>query len=276
MDRKENETRWGLWFALAAVSVTGLWYGSYKFMWASYCIDHIGVMGDLFGAVNALFSGLAFAGLLITILMQSKELKLQRDEMEDTREVFKQQTFENTFFQLLRTQQSIIDTMDLITPSSGVVKASGRDCFKTMYNNLKTHISVTPEFTTVEIANTAYTAMYELHQGDLSHYFRHLYHIIKFIDESNIKDKKKNTSIVRAQLSSYELVLLFYNCLQTFDHDEINKFKPLVERYQLLANLDHSLILNMKHFLEYDEEKAFGRKVYFELSDLINPKGEKE
>jgi hypothetical protein len=45
-----------------------------------------GVFGDTFGAINSLFSGLAFAGLLYTILLQSRELKLQRDELALTRE----------------------------------------------------------------------------------------------------------------------------------------------------------------------------------------------
>ena len=35
----------------------------------------------MFGAVNTLFSGLAFAGVIYTILMQSSELKLQREAL---------------------------------------------------------------------------------------------------------------------------------------------------------------------------------------------------
>lgn len=40
-----------------------------------------GVFGDSFGALNALFSGWAFAGIIITIFMQREELKLQRNEL---------------------------------------------------------------------------------------------------------------------------------------------------------------------------------------------------
>ncbi|MBQ8437503.1 MAG: hypothetical protein IJX21_02005, partial [Alistipes sp.] len=40
-----------------------------------------GTFGDKFGAVNALFSGLAFAGLIVTLLYQKEELKLQREEL---------------------------------------------------------------------------------------------------------------------------------------------------------------------------------------------------
>lgn len=38
--------------------------------------------GDSFGAVNALFSGLAFAGVIVTILLQTQELGLQRNELK--------------------------------------------------------------------------------------------------------------------------------------------------------------------------------------------------
>lgn len=40
-----------------------------------------GTMGDMFGAVNALFSGLAFAALLYTIILQREEIKQNRAEI---------------------------------------------------------------------------------------------------------------------------------------------------------------------------------------------------
>lgn len=43
-----------------------------------------GTWGDSFGALNALFSGLAFAALIIALLMQGKELQLQRQELSRT------------------------------------------------------------------------------------------------------------------------------------------------------------------------------------------------
>ena len=57
-----------------------------------------GQFGDLFGAVNALFSGLAFSGIIYAIVLQRKELelqrnelKLQRKEMEGSREALQAQ-----------------------------------------------------------------------------------------------------------------------------------------------------------------------------------------
>lgn len=45
-----------------------------------------GQFGDVFGAANALFSGLAFAGLIYAILLQREDLELQRKELEMTRQ----------------------------------------------------------------------------------------------------------------------------------------------------------------------------------------------
>lgn len=47
--------------------------------------DKKGVIGDMFGSINALFSGLALAGIILTILLQRKEISLQREEMAEHR-----------------------------------------------------------------------------------------------------------------------------------------------------------------------------------------------
>lgn len=60
----------------------------------------------------------------------------------------------------------------------------------------------------------AYNQLTEITTFD--HYFRHLYRIIKFIDKNkalNDKEKYAYISIVRATLSRFELVWLYYNCL---------------------------------------------------------------
>lgn len=44
-----------------------------------------GQFGDLFGGANALFTGLAFAGVIYTIMLQRTELKLQRLELSSSR-----------------------------------------------------------------------------------------------------------------------------------------------------------------------------------------------
>lgn len=65
----------GLWTILGVLNVR---------RFSSYA--EAGTYGDSFGLVNSLFSGLALAGVVLTIYLQTKELGLQRQELEDTRE----------------------------------------------------------------------------------------------------------------------------------------------------------------------------------------------
>ena len=64
-----------------------LWAGS-PFVLNFFLNDTVkqGAFGDSFGAINSLFSGLAFAGIIYTIALQRKELELQREELKLTRE----------------------------------------------------------------------------------------------------------------------------------------------------------------------------------------------
>ncbi|MCI4568523.1 hypothetical protein [Lysobacter sp. CFH 32150] len=67
-----------------------------------------GLFGDSFGALNALFSGLGFAGVLVTLMYQQRQLKIQQEELNSTQAelrrqsaLFDQQKFDDSFFQLL-------------------------------------------------------------------------------------------------------------------------------------------------------------------------------
>lgn len=59
------------------------------FMWKYISPENRGVFGDMFGAVNTLFSGLAFGGVIYTIILQMKELELTRAEYARSTEELK-------------------------------------------------------------------------------------------------------------------------------------------------------------------------------------------
>lgn len=44
-----------------------------------------GTLGDMFGAINALFSGWAFLGVIVAIILQKIELEAQRHEIREAR-----------------------------------------------------------------------------------------------------------------------------------------------------------------------------------------------
>ncbi|PRS67556.1 putative phage abortive infection protein [Bacillus sp. NMTD17] len=64
-----------------------------------------------------------------------------------------------------------------------------------------------------------YEKVYDLKEEQIGHYYRNLYRIVRFIQdehfstdqEENENEKKKYRGILRAQLSSMELLMLFYN-----------------------------------------------------------------
>jgi hypothetical protein len=69
-----------------AIVVIVLWaIGGFLFPWF-FDGGKPGEFGDKFGAINALFSGLAFAGVIYAILLQRLELELQREELKLTRD----------------------------------------------------------------------------------------------------------------------------------------------------------------------------------------------
>ena len=233
-------------------------------------VDKAGVFGDSFGVLTALFSGLAFAGIVFTILLQREELALQGDELKLTREelirqhrTLKRQNFESTFFQMLRLHNDIVNSIDLSAVRQGqVIETSGRDCFVVFYDRLRSYHAEEkgeyPERSAKDTLTAGYEKFWDIHQKELGHYFRYLYTIFKFITGSDVDDKRLYSNIVRAQLSDQELLILFYNCLYKFG---VEKFKPLAEEFAIFDNLPERLLIESEHRTFYRPE-AFGNSAH--------------
>ena len=86
MNGRKSESWWvPLIFAVAVFGIWGL-----TWLLTTMAIgpwDSRGQFGDMFGSANTLFSGLALAGIIYAILLQKRELGLQRQELKHTREV---------------------------------------------------------------------------------------------------------------------------------------------------------------------------------------------
>lgn len=199
-----------------------------------------GTFGDMFGAVNSLFSGAAFVGVVYAILLQRREVEIAREELSRTKSMMEAQSealkvqnqsaerknFEETFFQLLSMHNAILNSIDL----QGANLTSGRDVFSVMLKRLGSD------------SKWDYENFFSRNGQELGHYFRWLYNIFKFIEakapESNEKFFYGN--LVRAQMSDKEVALLFFNGLSP--HGE--KFKPLIEKYRLLKHIKKKDIQN--------------------------------
>ena len=97
-----------------------------------------------------------------------------------------------------------------------------------------------------EAIDIEYNKFYELYGHLLGHYFRTIYNIVKFVDSSALSEEQKMfyTNLVRAQLSKYELGLLFYNCLSRYGR---KRFLPLIIKYRLLKHLEDAVLGDPGH-----------------------------
>lgn len=286
--------------------------------------SNMGVFGDQFGSVNALFSGFALAGIIYTIVLQKKELSLQREELEDTREEFKiqnitlkKQRFENTFFQLLALHNDIVENMSIevfdgnygkrrffegalkqlrfksinfeyykysfankLTDEEIRIflldKSAKNDFLLRLDENERREIERLTEedynhFTQISLQDKEeyirkdYLDFFTTYQDGLGHYFRNLYHIFKYVYFTDLivdEEKKVYSNIVRAQLSSDELVLLFYNSLTPINFSAsypslgYPKFKFLIDHFDVLQNMSKTLLLDQHHSIIFTNNKV--------------------
>ncbi|HMZ51099.1 MAG TPA: hypothetical protein PK988_02440, partial [Candidatus Sumerlaeota bacterium] len=86
--RKNSERRFLGWAGVVTfLIVLVLWAASHPVMLALvHSSSEASNVGQAYGALNTLFSGLAFAALVLTVLLQSQELKLTREEMTAQRQ----------------------------------------------------------------------------------------------------------------------------------------------------------------------------------------------
>lgn len=228
-------------------------------IWANFG-DFIG------GTLNVVVGYCALIALALTLRVQSIELKLSTQELSrsakalaEQNKSLAQQSFENTFFQLLRLHNENVSGLDL--RRSGNLIAEGRDCFKIFFNRMET--SMNPFMLGHASFESCYADFNERNGQNVGHYFRHLYRIYKFIAESDVEDKRSYSGIVRAQLSNYELALLFYNGLSSYGI----RFKPLLEEFAGFENMDFNLLPN------WDNDKlTYARRAFGDRADLVGRK----
>jgi len=147
---------------------------------------------------------------------------------------------------MLTLHNTIVNSMDIRrfkrNDGSTPGDITGRDCFKFFSEELQRSYELLQGRPEEERIQMAYAAFWVDWKQDLGHYFRYLYNVVRFIDDSNV-GHNRYMKLLRAQLSDYELVMLFYNCLTT----KGEKFKHYVESYSLLDNLPTELLFNPSH-----------------------------
>lgn len=248
----------------AAFGVLALWCASFLIFCISGDWAVRGQFGDMFGAVNSLFSGLAFAGLIITLIYQRNDLDLQRKAITQTNKEMERQTkefeeqnmmakreqFQNTFFELLRMLQTISNDLNLeLRDKNGNIHSyRGKTIFKELFDE-RGQLFVDSNLPLSSVSKEAKDHDDYDYIGNsdrfsfLYHYFRFVYRIMKFVDETDVlkttEEKYKYIAFLRSTLSNHEVAAIFYNCLSK---NGVEKFKPLVEKYAMFDNVDTKIL----------------------------------
>jgi hypothetical protein len=183
------------------------------------------------------------------------------------------QSFESTLFKLIDYQQNIMrNVTSRKTTESGFASFIYWTGEFTSYlteqaNSIKQDADFYPKLTV--LVQDIYPKAYEKSLYKLGNYFRHLYHIFKYINESRLSDEKKQSyaKLVRAQLSAEEMLLVGIDGMTIYGE----KFKPLIEKYSLLHRL-MSFDYWRAMFISFYQQNAFGDE---DLKATL-PKGNEE
>lgn len=208
-------------------------------------------------AYYILFYGLGQEGKVIVegkfkSIIKPKELKIILFYLEQKPKKSNSKRFE--FWKELKAMESkkILNT---------VLASYGREMEGEEYDN-----DISEQLTTNRQSNLKYKKYYGGHQHRLGHYYRHLYQSYKILDRTDlISDSSKYdySKLLRAQISTYEQILLFVNSLSSLgmkwqlieDNDKKNNF---IETYQVIKNVPGIKLYEIKY-------KNFYRNIKYEF-----------
>mgnify|MGYP001074337853 CR=1 FL=1 len=194
-----------------------------------------------------------------------KQFKTQVDQFNEQTKRAQDQQAINTIFQLLNLHHEIVKELrgkDLkietvgeivVNPDkeSEEIPLTGRACFEPILKKVNSAVGnkmlAKKASLSFDDIRQVYKETHEVNHSTLAHYLRNLYHIFKYIKYSSGLDETQQqnyASIVSAQLTSYELGLMFYNSFE-FEKSE-------------------------KLYLEYGVFEQFGVKQTIESEEIIH------
>ncbi len=250
-----------IWIGIftCACWVINLYYG------LSLDVNRRGIFGDMFGAVNALFSGFAFIGVVYAVVLQRKELSISRAEIANSKEIFEQQSFqlqkqndktdrqnfESTFFHLvsmlISTAESVyIKRNDL----NGPVEIHGANAFDVLKKKLD--IAVLPGGAVGRIDEIPELISSVLGDsfGYVERWFMSLEGILRYVDNSGIEGKQFYVDTLMLTMVKSQIFVSFYMGASVVGMDE---FRCIARRYNIFSQIlhgdDHKEIFDSKYVM---------------------------
>jgi hypothetical protein len=263
-----------------------------------------GQFGDFFGGIlNPLLSSLTLAAVLVTMRLQSKELKIAQEEnkranehLEKQANYIRTQNFESVFFRLLDVHMDSRSNVCIGT-------STGKEAFDILVRNAAPCFRVLALTVTKpeEISMVYYSKDFRKRIGDaLNVYCRGMYQVIKYVDtyeglaasndfvvESKIESmtprekmqlrreqdkayrpmyfaKRQYINMLRAQLTPNELKMLYLSCLT----EEGVGLKYLAEKYSLFKGLGKWIVEKPEFANDYYSYLAFADYEDIQIRDV--------
>lgn len=222
-------------------------------------IGNRGTFGDMFGSVNALFSGLAFAGLFLTLFIQIKEFRLQREELKLTREAMADQkqvmegqtvvmdqqrkqidiqNFESAFFQILKMHYEVLEELNIRVNKDREVK--GWKTFIKYEMDIKKSYEHYPKIVGErEDSSKLHYVIRDHHRGSkhpFPGYVRSLISLCGYVSRSKVEDVSEYIELLKSRMGTEEKVFLAYEVYSERNQELLE----WVARYRLLDGLTNS------------------------------------
>ncbi|GAB6260681.1 hypothetical protein [Photobacterium sp. R1] len=132
---------------MACGIILSIWFANWFFL-SDKPLDVRGTFGDMFGAINALFSGFAFLSVIYAILLQRTELSLQREELAMTRaELAKAAEAQEKSEKALAKQAIAMERTVLIQSLTAALKEE-----ETMFRSVKNYLNISGTLKEEEIS----------------------------------------------------------------------------------------------------------------------------
>jgi hypothetical protein len=225
--------------------------------------------GNMFGAIASLFSGLAFAVLIVTMILQKEELKSQRQQLNEQNRTLRQQQFEATFFKLLDWYDNKRRSLRIVfrQPNGGIM--SGVECLVCVVGKINNGIPEEQDAVSlpryIEQIESNYEHVLREHNEVIVPYMRTLYNTVRYFDKSEIDDKGFCANLVRAFLTGEEMDMILLYCALDTQQGTV-ELKGLIETYGILwgftptSRLANELMRRLK-------PTAFGREEHLDYRE---------
>ena len=193
-----------------------------------------GIFGDYVGGTVGTIVGVI--GIYLVYVTYTSQVKFARKQDE----AMKRQQFETTYFGLLEQQQMIRSQLKGAVGNEAyegilylqVLKSQLSDALSEL-NYIQDQVTEKNKVMLKNKVNNLYMDFFLPNISNLGHYFRHLYHILKYIEDSQMPDAKKYADLLQSQLSNDELYLSAINGISNYGR---KKMLPLMDKYGLLEN----------------------------------------